>query len=315
MSFVRYGDIKNSCIEEKDYLKTGIAEFDKKCLGFGKGQLIIFTGTRGCGKTSLLGQIKANFINNGYRGLEYNLEMTNKRAKQWFMLQLCGKKHLKSKQTETGAILYEPDSDYTVERICNWIGDKLLIDDNATYNAKRIMSSLSEQLKKSPVDYVIIDNLFRMDIADYGTEKYLAQTALVKMLQKFCQENDICLILVCHPTKVKTCPRIEDVSGSGDIINACDMCIIVHRETNDFKMRAKESFGWADEHPMLMFSNLMEIAKDREFGNEGTLIGLHFEKESKRFYGTNRTEMHYGWEDPSGNGKLIPTYDDIKDIF
>ena len=66
MSFIKYKDIPDISINEKDYLKTGIKEFDRRCLGFGKGQLIIITGTRGGGKTSLLGQLKLNFIDNGY---------------------------------------------------------------------------------------------------------------------------------------------------------------------------------------------------------------------------------------------------------
>ena len=125
MSFVAYKDIPDIAINEKDYLKTGIYEFDKKCLGFGKGQLIIITGTRGGGKTSLLGQIKLNFVDNGYRGLEYNLEMVNKRAKQWVVLQACGKDNLKSRQTSSGKTLYEPKSGFIAERVCEWLGEKL----------------------------------------------------------------------------------------------------------------------------------------------------------------------------------------------
>ena len=316
MSFVTYKDIDTSYVDERDYLKTGITEFDKKCLGFGKGQLVILTGTRGSGKTSLLGQIKLNFVEQGYKGLEFNLEMTNKRAKQWLLLQACGKENLKTRTTKTGATIFEPKNELVIEKICNWLGDNLLLDDNKTYNAKKIMAELKEQLAKTPIDYVIIDNLFRMDIADYGSEKYLAQTAFVKMLQKFCQEENICLILVCHPTKVKTCPRIEDVSGSGDLINACDLCLIVHRVSTDFKFRAKETFGWGDEHPMLKYTTLFEVAKDREFGNEGTIVGLYFQYESKRFLGADRQETHYSWDKLPETINLVENANiDIKDVF
>lgn len=311
MSFVKYKDIEDAPLKESDYLKTGIATFDRKCLGFGKGQLIIITGTRGGGKTSLLGQIKLNFVNNGYYGLEYNLEMTNKRAKQWIVLQACGKDNLKTRITDSGKTLYLPKTSFITDKICEWLDDKILIDDNETYSAKKILEHLKQQLDKGKkVDYVIIDNLFRMDIADFGNEKYLAQTALVKQLQALCQKKEICLILVAHPNKIKSCPRIEDVSGSGDLVNACDTCIIIHRVTNDFKFRAKEYFGWDDNYQLLKYDTLFEIAKDREFGEEGTMIGLYFENESKRFLNQQGEKVVYDWDKESKQAELIPIEDD-----
>lgn len=311
MSFVRYKDISNSQIEERDYLKTGIRDFDKACLGIGKGQLTIITGTRGGGKSSLLGQIKLNFVNNGYRGLAYNLEMTNKREKQWIVLQACGKNNLKCETTSSGKELYLPKSEYVAERICEWLGDKLLLDDNESYRFAVIKKNIEKKLEEDKgIDFVILDNLFRMDIADFGTEKYLAQTKVAKELQELCQKKNVALILVCHPNKVKTCPRIEDVGGSGDLINACDSCIIIHRVTNDFKYRAKEYFGWNDNHPLFEYDTLFEIAKDRDFGEEGTMIGLYFEKESKRFLNYKGENIHYGWENVGYQEELIQIEDD-----
>lgn len=311
MSFVAYKDIPDIAINEKDYLKTGIHEFDKKCLGFGKGQLIIITGTRGGGKTSLLGQIKLNFVDNGYRGLEYNLEMVNKRAKQWVVLQACGKDNLKSRQTSSGKTLYEPKSGFIAERVCEWLGEKLLIDNNESYRFSKIKENIEKKLNEdNKIDFIIVDNLFRMDIGDIANEKYLAQTKVAKELQLLCQKHNVCLILVCHPTKVKSCVRIEDVSGSGDLINACDMCIIVHRVTNDFIYRAKEYFGWKDDNPLFEFGTLFEIAKDREFGEEGTMIGLFFEEESKRFLNFKNENRRYGWDIEYSQCKLTPISDD-----
>lgn len=307
MSFVRYKDISNESVNEKDYLKTGVRDFDKLCLGIGKGQLTIITGTRGGGKSSLLGQIKLNFINNGYRGLAYNLEMTNKREKQWVVLQACGKDNLKCEITSSGKELYLPKNNYIVEKICDWIDDKLLIDDNESYRFSVIKKNIEKKLEEDKrIDFVILDNLFRMDIADFGNEKYIAQTRVAKDLQELCQKKNVALILVCHPNKVKTCPRIEDVGGSGDLINACDMCIIIHRVTNDFKYRAKEYFGWNDENLLFQYDTLFEVAKDRDFGEEGTMLGLFFEKQSKRFLNFVGENIHFGWENNGVQQTLIP---------
>ena len=315
MSFVCYRDIESTTIDEKDYLKTGIKQFDKMCLGFGKSHLVIITGTRGGGKSSLLGQIELNFIDNGYRGLKYSLEMTNKRSKQWIVLQACGKENLKCETTITGKELYVPKTSFITQKICEWIGDKCQIDNNESYRFAVIKKNIEKKLEEdTSIDFVIIDNLFRMDIADFGNEKYLAQTRIAKELQELCQRKNVCLILVCHPNKVKTCPRIEDVGGSGDIINACDMCIIVHRVSNDFKYRAKDYFGWNDDNPLFEYDTLWEIAKDREFGEEGTMIGLYFEKESKRFLNFKGENKKYGWQNEGHQQQLIPI-DPDDDLF
>lgn len=311
MSFVCYKDIEDGSINERDYLKTGIHDFDRLCLGIGKGQLTIISGTRGGGKSTLLGQIKLNFVNSGYRGLAYNLEMTPKREKQWIVLQACGKENLRVQQTLSGKELYIPKDQITTDRICDWIGDKLLIDDNKSYRFSEIKKNIERQLAQdNRIDFVILDNLFRMDIGDLGSEKYLAQTRVAKELQEMCQRRNVALILVCHPNKVKTCPRIEDVGGSGDLINACDSCIIVHRVTNDFKYRAKEYFGWADSHPLFGYNTLIEVAKDRDFGEEGTMFGLYFEKESKRFLNYEGENIRYGWQGEMEQTGLTEYIDD-----
>ena len=303
MSFLRYSDIGDSKIDEKDYLRTGIKEYDRLCLGFGKGQLTIVSGTRGGGKSSLLDQIKLNFVDGGHKGIAFNLEMTPKREKQWLMLQACGKDNLKSETTRTGKTLYLPKSKFVTDKICEWLGDKLYINDNSTYRFSKIKSEIEDVLKyRSDIDFIIIDNLFRMDIGDFGNDKWQAQTKIAKELQALCQKHNIALVLVCHPTKVKTCPRIEDVSGSGDLINACDNCIIIHRVTNDFKYRAKEYFGWRDEHPLFDYDTIFFFSIYRDFGEEGTLLGLYFERETKRFLNYPNEYRRYGWE--SGGSQI-----------
>lgn len=102
--------------------------------------------------------------------------------------------------------------------------------------------------------------------------------------------------MVAHPNKVKTLPRIEDVGGSGDIINTADTVLLVHRVTEDFKIRAGEYFGWKEGHPALEYSNIIEIAKDREFGDDDSMVGVYFDPKSKRFLNYPGENIRYGWD-------------------
>lgn len=82
MAFRSYNEIEDYRIEESRYLRTGIKGIDRAILGFGLGQLVVITGTRAGGKTTLIGNITDNFIEQGYSGLLCSFEMTNPRLKK-----------------------------------------------------------------------------------------------------------------------------------------------------------------------------------------------------------------------------------------
>lgn len=297
MAFVKYKDIKEEKFDQSNYLQTGITGIDKAIVGLGMGQLIVVTGTRAGGKTTLIGQITNNFIDKGYSGLLCSFEMKNSRLKRWLNLQALGKYNLKKETTITGKEIYEPKNDYVKSKVEEWIDKHLEVYDNLSFSVKKVSDDIIERLEANPeIKFVILDNLMKLDTDTMGENKYEAQSKLVKRLQVFAQKNNICLILVAHPNKIKALPRIEDVGGSGDIINTADTVLLVHRVTDDFKIRAKEYFQWEYDNEIYKYSNIIEIAKDREFGMDGSLCGVFFEPQAKRFTNYENEHHNYGWE-------------------
>lgn len=297
MSFRYYKDIDRSPANEKDFLKTNIRQLNRLCCGLPRGGLVLLSGLRGQGKSTFLGQLKLDLIDNGYKGLEFSLEMSNSKTVQWTLLQACGKDNLKSRTTSMGKVFYEPKSEFIENQIIDWIGERLELDNNETFNAKKIEQQILLRLKNAcDVDFCIIDNMMRLDIAEYGQDKLLAQIRFAKTITDICQKKNICLILVIHPTKVLTLPRIDNLAGAGELLNLASLVLILHKVNTDFKVRQKQVFNFSDSHPLLQYSTLLEIAKDRDFGNDDTLIGLHFENESKRFLENKEDNYHYGWE-------------------
>jgi twinkle protein len=309
MSFVKYSSIDRSPVNENDYLKLNNKQISQKIVGLPKGGLVLVSGLRGQGKSTLLGQIKLDLVDNGYKGLEYSLEMSNKKTLQWTILQACGKDNLVGRQTKDYKTFYEPKSKFVEERIIDWIDGKLEIDNNETFNAKKISSQLKKKLEESTdIDFCIIDNMMRLDIGEYGSEKLLAQIKFAKELTDICQQKNICLLLVIHPTKVFTLPRIDNLAGAGELLNLASLVLIVHKVNTDFKVKQKQVFNLPDGHELLQCSTLLEIAKDRDFGQDDTLIKLYFEEESKRFLEFKGQNYHYGWEKE-------PEQSSINDIF
>lgn len=299
MSFIFYKNIDRTPVNENDFLRVNNKQFGKSVMGLPKGGLVLLSGLRGQGKTTFLGQIKLDLIHNGYKGLEFELEMSNKKTLQWTILQACGKDNLKAEPTANGKDFYRPKNEYIQNKIIEWIGEKLEIDNNESFNAKKIEKQIADKLEKSTdIDYCIIDNMMRLDIGEYGEQKILAQIKFAKTLVDICQKKNICLILVIHPTKVFTLPRLDNLAGAGELLNLASLVLIIHKVNTDFKVKQKQVFNWKDDDERLQYSALLEIAKDRDFGEDDTLIGLHFENESKRFLEYGGQNFHYGWESP-----------------
>lgn len=297
MAFVKYGDIKDSVFNENDYLRTGIDKLDKAIVGLGLGQLIIVAGTRAGGKSALVGNICCNFINNGYCGLLCSFELTNSRLKNWTNLQALGKNNLVPKTTTSGKTYYVPKNDYVNDKVTSWFDGKLEVYDNTSFNINKVSKDIIERLEARPeIKFVVLDNLMKLDTDSMSDNKWEAQSRLVKRLQVFAQQRGICLILVAHPNKIKVLPRIEDIGGSGDIINTADTVLLVHRVTTDFKIRAKEYFGWDDGNGCFEYDNIIEIAKDREFGDDDSMLGVYFEPTAKRFLNYKGENKKYKWE-------------------
>lgn len=297
MGFIEFERIEDARFDERNFLKTGIEKLDKEIVGLGLGHLVIITGPRAGGKTTLTGQLVNNFIDRGYSGLMCSFEMANPRLKNWLTLQALGPENLTGFTTSSGKELFYPRTKEVKETAERWIGKKLKVYDNASFSRKNISKNIAQELQANPnLKFVIIDNLMKIEFDGCADSKWEEQSQIVKSLQNFAQRHNICIILVAHPNKVKTLPRIEDVGGSGDIINTADTVIMVHRVTKDFKSRAKQYFEWSDNNPAFEFSNIIEIAKDREFGDDDSLIGVYFDPRSKRFLNRRDEVIRYGWD-------------------
>lgn len=297
MAFVDFESIEDVKFDERNFLKTGLEKLDKEIIGLGLGHLIIITGPRAGGKTTLTGQLVNNFVDLGYSGLMCSFEMSNARLKNWILLQALGSDNLTSFTTSSGKEIYYPKSKEVKRSAERWIGKKLKIYDNGSFKKNDISEQIAAEIKENPnIKFVIIDNLMKIEFDGTYDSKWEEQSQIVKSLQIFAQRHNICMILVAHPNKVKTLPRIEDVGGSGDIINTADTVLMVHRVTKDFKKRAMVEFSWSADNPAFEYSNIIEIAKDREFGADDSLIGVYFEPRSKRFLNFPEEIVRYGWD-------------------
>lgn len=283
--------------KEKEYIQSGITLIDKKMRGLQKGAVSVVSGLRGSAKSTLLSQVALHSVQNDKTVICYSGELSDQNFAKWMLLQAAGKGYTKeSKKFEN---YYSVPDEYK-PKIAEWIGDKLWLYNNKYGND---FVSIGEQLKaeinKHKADLVILDNLMALNLESFDKDKYEAQTKFVQSLKNLAEICNVHIIFVAHPRKAIGFLRLDDISGTGNIANYVDNAFIVHRKNEDFKRLSKQMFGWPDSHEVYQenVTNVIEICKDRDSGNQDVFIPLYYEKETKRLKNTPTEMVMYGWCD------------------
>lgn len=282
-----------------DYIPSGVKQIDDLMIGFKRKHVTVWSGYRGCGKSSLLNMLILNGANYGYKSALWTGELDAAEEKSWLYMQAAGKQY--NKETKNG-FYYTPES--VCDKIDPWI-DKYFWIFNNEYknNFNQIMDEVRGLKKRENIDFIILDNLMTLDIDDLDGDKNDRQKNLMYTLTCLAKEMNIHIHIVAHPNKSGTFLRPNNISGSGHIPDLAQNVFILHRINRDFAVNAKEFLTAATIHEIQVSrcSNTIEICKCRDRGNAvDTFIKLYFEVESRRFKDSIAESTIYGWQDELG---------------
>lgn len=282
-----------------DYIPSGVKQIDDLMIGFKRKHVTVWSGYRGCGKSSLLNMLILNGANYGYKSALWTGELDATEEKSWLYMQAAGKQY--NKETKNGFY-------YTPENICDkidpWI-DKYFWIFNNEYknNFNQIMDEVRGLKKRENIDFIILDNLMTLDIDDLDGDKNDRQKNLMYTLTCLAKEMNIHIHIVAHPNKSGTFLRPNNISGSGHIPDLAQNVFILHRINRDFAVNAKDFLTSTTIHEIQdsRCSNTIEICKCRDRGSAvDTFIKLYFEPESRRFKDSIAESVIYGWQDDLG---------------
>lgn len=278
---------------EAEYIKTGIVQLDKKIRGLKKGFVTCLSGLRACGKSSIISQITIEAVNQGYKVAMFSGELTNLNTLNWLTLQSAGRDNVLETQYDG---FYKTKLN-AQEKIDKWLDEKVYIYNNDYGNKfEWIIEQLQKIVEEKKVDLVILDNLMALNINSLDRDKFVQQSLFVEYLENFAKQSNIHILFVAHPRKSTSFLRLDDVSGSNDIVNRVDNALILHRVNNDFKRLAKEMFKNDLDQAIYECDNVMEICKDRDSGVQDVFIPLYFEKSCKRLCNYKGENKYYKWE-------------------
>ena len=288
-------DVKRIDIADLLSIPTGYRELDKKIIGLFAGELSILSGLNASGKTSWLNCISLNVVQKGYKAAIWSGEMQDWRFQNWMNQMAAGKNNV-VKKAGFDNFYYTPKD--VCDKIDSWLDGKLFLYNNS-YGSKweQLFNDVKEIVDKEGVQLVILDNLATLCIDGYDSGTYANQTRFIIDLKEYAKQKNIHIILVAHPRKQNDFLRKEGISGTADLTNIADNVFLLHRVGNDFEKRAGEFFGKDKVMQYLGFSNIVEVAKNRQMGIVDHLVGMYYETESRRLKNDIAEHIVYGWQD------------------
>jgi hypothetical protein len=298
---------------QEEFIRTGITTIDKKMRGLKKGHVSVWSGLRASAKSTVLSQICLNAVNTGNNVGVYSGELTETNFMRWMNQQAAGKGNVKPSQNE--GYYYTPR--HIEGKIANWLGKHFWLYNNFYGNDyQAVMAEFEKKIDECQLDMLILDNLMAFNISSLGYTKWDAQSAFVLGLSRTAKIKNVHIAFVAHPKKANGFLRFDDISGTADLGNAVDDAFIVHRNNNDFKRLSKDMFHWSDDNEVYDGTNVIEIVKDRDGGNQDVFIPLYYEVESKRLKNYQAENIVYGWDDSwDAVAEFAPEIDDNSNPF
>jgi len=275
-------------------MPSAFKELDKRIIGFNKGEVTVWSGKNGSAKSTIINQIMLNGVQRGFKFVVFSGELTGYRMKNWIDLQAAGRQFNEETRFEG---VYQTPKKYA-DKINKWLDGKLWVYNNDYGNKfEQLIIDIEEIISKQDIDSVIIDNLMALDIFSLDGFKNDKQTAFINKISKFAKDKNVHIHIIAHPRKNVGFLRKDDISGTADLTNAVDNVIICHRNNLDFQKSASEFFSKEMVYYLSKFTNIIEVCKNRDLGVEDHLVGLYYEKESKRLLNEPYDNYNYNWQD------------------
>ena len=161
----------------------------------------------------------------------------------------------------------------------------ILFDSDAT-EEETLVKTFESAIMQYGCRVIIADNLMTAMEDDLSSDIYRQQTVFVKELARIAKQMNVLIILIAHPKKQNIQKfSNDDVSGSSNITNLCD---VVMRYTEPEDDAAKDAKA----------DRVLQVYKNRLSGKLNTRgIPLYYEDASKRIAeARERFDWNVGWE-------------------
>jgi twinkle protein len=297
-SVVDFSDVEDIDISTIDGITTGIDVLDKELMRLFYGTFNILTGVNGGGKSSFLGQLTCNSIEQGKDVWMYSGEMPNYLTKNWIDSIFAGTRNVTEHTNTYGSKYYTINREAKKKISEHYKKHFYLYKDECANGVEDIKKSMEDCVRKFGCKLFILDNMSSINLDCTDDSKWQKQVDLINWMISFAKKYHVVVFLVIHPKKIETMRRLTkfDVQGLGTSVD------LAHRLFSLYRVQKKEK---EDTKNPIKYDVLLDVLKDRLRGREGLDVGMYYDNPSRRFY-TSESEYNrqYSWDDTVYNDKL-----------
>lgn len=313
-----FSDIKEVDMADIDGINIGLKEVDKELIRFFYGSFNIISGTPGAGKTSLLGNLIAQALDQDCDCWLFSKELPTWMTKNWITHLMAGCRNLNEYTADSGGKYYKvkPLARQLIDE--HYRGRLKIYRDDWANDAESIKESMEASVRRHNCRCLILDNLMMIDLKANETNRNDKEKEFVNWLIQFSVKYKVIIFLVCHPNKTQDYREnigIYNIAGSSSIINLAHRAIGLRRITK----KEKDSLTTDKPTEYAKYSVVLNIIKDRLTGKANFETGIHYDPPSRRFFTTYEEYDHqYKWDGTEYKEPLpIPAClrDDTREIF
>lgn len=178
---------------------------------FRAGELSVWTGFNGHGKSLMLNQVLLGLLEQGERMCVFSGEMSPAQQGKRLVKQATG--------------LDRPTPGY-IDAVGEWLRDRAwLFNVLGSATITRLLEVFAYASRRYGIRHFVIDSLMMTDVPEDGPGSMTAQKAAVQKLTDFAKRHGAHVHLVAHPRKGRDeslAPGKMDVAGSSKITDAAD---------------------------------------------------------------------------------------------
>ena len=285
-------EVKKVNLNDLEKFNTGLHSLNRVLGGFYMGQVILLTGERGKGKSTLASQFGTMAVKAGYNTFFYSGELMDWYFRNWIDAQIAGDKYINKIRNPYGNFDYSVDGN-VYPSIEKWYGGRIKIYDNNIIREDEhedLIDTIQKAITRYSCRVIFIDNLMTAMEDDVSADLYRQQTSFVRKLSNIAKQLNVIIFLIAHPKKNQTGKfhfTNDDILGSSNITNLVDVVL-----RYDEPVRKAEE---GEERP----ERLLQVFKNRLTGRLSTDgIGLYYQESSRRISEDRHTfDWELGWED------------------
>ena len=285
-------EIEEFDLSDVPFVKSSIPLINKYMRGYRAGELTIWTGVNGSGKSTFILQEALESVEEEGKVALITGEMQPGITRYILELQAAGTDNIEAEFDSVRDELKYYTPKEIKGRIREWAEGEMKIYKNFEgLEVDKIRNKMTGAVRRYGCFSFVVDNLMKVNYKCSYQEKWNKQSQFVDWCKDFAQRYGVHVHVVAHPRKPKgDVVTKEDVAGLYEVTNIADNVICVHRTNKSkilkaLKIEKKETKG------------ALEIWKNRMLGKEDKIIPLMFDESCRRFwqYGQENNK-EYGWE-------------------